>query len=249
MCTVTYLPLNNNNFLLTSNRDVSILREQATLPMLFDTPNGKVLYPVDGQAGGTWVGLNEQGKAVVLLNGGFENHEYNPPYTRSRGGVVKALLENNDHKGFLTDCVLTGVEPFTLLLLDWTQGNLVLWEFVWDGERKFFKQLDETQPHIYSSATLYDSEMREKRQGWFAEWLQQHPNYSQSDILDFHETAGDGDPWTSVMLNRGNVQTVSVTSIQKNETIATVFYHDTLQGTFSNTVFETHASLFIEHQF
>ena len=237
MCTVTYLPLPNNNFLLTSNRDVSVNRKPASFPITMETSNGKITFPKDGEANGTWIGSNEKNRTVVLLNGGFESHISNPPYDKSRGLIVREILETTDFWNYLQTEVLTNIEPFTLLILDW-QNEFQFWEFIWDGERKYFKALNQNQPIIYSSPTLFDASARSKREQWFKDWLAQNPNYEQADILNFHEVAGEGNPHESVFLNRGYMQTVSVTSIQKQDNLSTIFYHDTISDSFKYSFFE-----------
>ncbi|NJN77219.1 MAG: NRDE family protein [Saprospiraceae bacterium] len=237
MCSVTYLPLPNHNFLLTSNRDVSVNRKPAIFPVINESENGKIIFPQDAETEGTWIGTSENNRTVVLLNGGFENHVSNPPYTKSRGIIVREVLETPDFWDYLQQTVFTNIEPFTLLILDW-QNDFQLWEFIWDGERKFFKALDNKKPVIYSSSTLYDASMRSKREKWFANWLAENPNYTQAGILNFHEKAGDGNPHESVFLNRGYMQTVSITSIQKQDNFSTIFYHDTISDSFKYQYFE-----------
>ena len=56
MCTVTYLPLENDGFILTSNRDESPMRK--TIPPKKYLENGvELAYPKDQLAGGTWICL------------------------------------------------------------------------------------------------------------------------------------------------------------------------------------------------
>lgn len=237
MCTVTYLPQPNHNFILTSSRDVSIHRVPAIFPKKNSTANGSIFFPKDGQAGGTWIGTNEIGRTVVLLNGGFQNHVPLGNYTRSRGAIVRELLEAKNAWSYLQNIVLTNIEPFTLLIIDWISG-FELWEFVWDSERKYFRKLDSNQPLIYSSSTLYDDVMVRKRKQWFVDWLHQYPQYEQSDILNFHETAGEGNSNESIFLKREDIQTVSITSIKKQDNFATMFYHDTILDSFDYTFIE-----------
>merc|ERR1711916_286128 len=74
MCTVTYLPLENNNFIFTSNRDETPLRK--TMPPKKYLENGvELTYPKDELAGVTWIGTSEKQRLVCILNGGFENHK------------------------------------------------------------------------------------------------------------------------------------------------------------------------------
>ena len=57
MCTVTYLPLGNNNFILTSNRDEAPSRK-TTPPKLYEEDGVKLTYPKDELAG-TELGLEQ----------------------------------------------------------------------------------------------------------------------------------------------------------------------------------------------
>ena len=72
MCTVTYLPLGDHNFILTSNRDVAPKRE-TTPPKEYNEVGVKLTYPKDKLAGGTWIGVSEKKRLICLLNGGC-NH-------------------------------------------------------------------------------------------------------------------------------------------------------------------------------
>ena len=74
MCTVTYLPLKGNDFILTSSRDVPFSREKALHPQEFIEEGIKLWYPKDGKAGGSWIGLSSKNRLICLLNGAFEYH-------------------------------------------------------------------------------------------------------------------------------------------------------------------------------
>ena len=82
MCTVTYLPLGNNDFILTSNRDEDPKRK--TIPPKEYLEDGvKLTYPKDELAGGTWIGLSEKSRLICLLNGGFTKHSREESYRMS----------------------------------------------------------------------------------------------------------------------------------------------------------------------
>jgi hypothetical protein len=84
-----------------------------------------------------------------------------------------------------------------------------------------------TDPHIWSSATLYDEEVVKKREYWFLKWLNKNPNPIQQDILHFHQFAGDGDKHNDLRVNRdGKLFTVSVTGIELNAEKGTMRYLD-----------------------
>ncbi len=102
MCTVTYLPLENDSFILTSNRDESPMRK--TIPPKKYIENGvELIYPKDELAGGTWIGLSEKDRLVCLLNGGFEKHKRNTYYKMSRGVVVKNILSVDDPVSYINE--------------------------------------------------------------------------------------------------------------------------------------------------
>jgi len=212
MCTVTYLPLGNNNFILTSNRDETPLRN--TIPPKKYLENGVTLtYPKDELAGGTWVGLSDKERLVCLLNGGFENHVKKTSYKMSRGVIVKNILSADDGIAFINNFDFTEIEPFTLILVDW-KNQLETHELVWDGNTKHFNKLPQ-EPKIWSSSTLYTDEMKQLRKEWFVDWLLENKEFYQDKILEFHQNDKLGEVGTSPKMKREFVETVSITSILK----------------------------------
>src|SRR4051812_680580 len=93
MCTVTYIPVGEKRF-ITSNRDEKIFRKKASPPQPYLHGKISLIYPKDGEAGGSWIALNENGNVAVLLNGGFEKHTPEPSYKRSRGLVFLDIIEH-----------------------------------------------------------------------------------------------------------------------------------------------------------
>lgn len=168
-------------------------------------------YPKDGEAHGSWITLCSNGNAAVLLNGAFEKHHRRPPYRKSRG---LALLEIMDHANPLLNFQqysLQGIEPFTLVL--WQHRRL--YDCRWDEKEKVCTLLNPEMPHIWSSATLYDAVAQKKREEWFAGFLHTNPQPRQSQIIQFHQTAGEDDgAQEKVFRCSGSVPTVSITSIK-----------------------------------
>ncbi|WP_428741454.1 NRDE family protein [Tenacibaculum sp.] len=226
MCTVTYLPLGNNDFILTSNRDEDPKRRTIS-PKTYVEDGIKLTYPKDELAGGTWIGVSEKKRLICLLNGGFTKHQRAESYRMSRGVIVKQLLKVDDPVEIINHFDFEGIEPFTIVLVDWAT-ELKAYELVWDVKGKHFKELD-NQPKIWSSATLYDENMKELRKQWFADWLTEHPAYKQSDIIAFHQDETKGTPEISIKMKRNYVETVSTTSIIKKEDEVTMEYYDILE--------------------
>ncbi|TVZ56785.1 transport and Golgi organization protein 2 [Lutibacter sp. Hel_I_33_5] len=226
MCTLTYIPLGNNDFILTSNRDETPLRK--TFPPKTYEENGvKLIYPKDELAGGTWIGLSDKKRLVCLLNGGFEKHQRKPFYKMSRGLIVKQLLTAKNGVDFINDFNFSDIEPFTLILIDWNT-TLETYELVWDGTQKYFKKLKQ-EPSIWSSSTLYTDEMKGLRKDWFADWLVKDKEFNQEKTLDFHQNEDLGHKEVSLKMKRSFVETVSVTSIKKSNNTVAITYLDLLE--------------------
>jgi len=232
MCTVTYIPLGKNDFILTSSRDVPFSRERATQPKKYIEESTELYYPKDGKGGGTWIGTSSKNRLICLLNGGFQYHTSRAEYEKSRGLIVKELLKIDDIRKGLNNISLLNVEQFTLTVVDWNE-TLELLEFVWDGKEKHLKIMPQ-EPHIWSSSTLYDEGVKQLRQDWFAEWLN-GAEISQENILKFHHSAGIGDPHIDLMMDRNLGGTVSITSIKKEQQNITMIYKDVL----TKKVFQT----------
>jgi hypothetical protein len=74
---------------------------------------------------------------------------------------------------------------------------------------------------------LYTQEIIQKREQWFSEWLQQHPQPSSEDILSFHLFGGNDDSENGIRMNRNNeMLTVSVTNIIGDKISANMIYKD-----------------------
>ena len=225
MCTVTFIPQKEKGFILTSNRDENAARS----PQHITEQQGKtnLIFPRDTAAGGTWIAAANSNKVVCLLNGAFDRHKHKPPYRRSRGLMVLDFFEFNQAADFFKLYKFEGMEPFTMVIYD--QGKL--YEFRWDGTLPYIKDLSISEMHIWSSATLYEHSVVEKRIQWFAEWKATTKDYNLEHILDFHQNAGDGDPENDVIMNRkGLVQTVSITNIIKQGNSIDMIYHDLLNA-------------------
>lgn len=226
MCTVTYIPA-NGGALITSNRDEKRGRPPAMAPEFYTGRTGRLLFPKDARAGGTWFVLHEKGTALVLLNGARERHIPQPPYRSSRGLVLLELADSDNSIRTFKQLNLSEIEPFSVILVE----ENILNECSWDGIKKVHHPVDAAIPHIWSSVTLYDAEIRRQRLEWFEEWLQGHPLPDQENVLQFHRFAGNGDPQHSVLMNRGDsVLTVSITSLQITDGHARMFYQDNLSG-------------------
>ena len=226
MCTVTFLPLGENNFVLTSNRDE--LKERVTLPPKKYTENEvQLLYPKDALAGGTWIGVSDKKRLVCVLNGGFTKHIREKAYLKSRGVIAKEVLKLNNLQQYIKLLDLNGVEPFTMIIVEWDKKNVSLFELIWDASKKHFSKL-KNQPKIWSSSTLYSNEVKEQRKRWFADWLKSTTTNS-NNILDFHHSE-IGSKEQSILMKRSYIETVSITQVLKQNHQIEMRYEDVVHS-------------------
>lgn len=224
MCTLTYIPRESGQYLLTSNRDEAPGRKAGSIETARRSGE-RIAFPKDAQAGGTWIATSSGGRTVNLLNGAFTRHQRRPPYKRSRGVMVLDFFDFPDAVAFFQNYDFPGMEPFTLVAVE----NGQLFEFRWDEKDRYLFTHDPERPHLWSSPMLYEAPVRARRQAWFGAWLKGRQDFSREAVLDFHRNAGDGDPRNDVVMNRnGMVQTVSITQIDKRLNETGIQYYDLL---------------------
>jgi hypothetical protein len=123
---------------------------------------------------------------------------------------------------------LEGIEPFTMIL--WSGG--LLYEGRWDGQHRHTCGPDATKAHTWSSVTLYDEAVIDRRREWFARWREQYPQPAMEDVLQYHLTGGDGDTHHDLRMNRDNrMLTVSITVMELSPGECRMRYLDLQAGT------------------
>ena len=226
MCTVLYLPGKGRHF-FASLRDESPKRLRAFLPEIVGHDNINILAPIDPVAGGTWIGVNNLGHVIILLNGAFNNHQKKNSYLKSRGLIVSELLNSVDPVMDWNEMDLEKIEPFTLIV--WRNADL--FQLVWDGLENHRGSLDPAVPYIWSSSTLYDAAAKNQRQTKFLDWVSMKPELSSSTVLDFFRSYTENE--NGFMMNRSEgLKTLSYTFIElQQELFAELRYHDLLLNT------------------
>ncbi len=186
MCTLSYYPLGNQHYVMTSNRDESIKRKAASLPLIKTAGKMNVLMPVDGEQGGSWFGVNHRGRTACLLNGAFQAHIPKGPYRKSRGLVLTDALFCSDMEAFYQSYPLTGIEPFTLVVADPANTGEII-TFIWDGNKRYRQNTDAGKAHIWSSAMLYPEAVRNKTATRFEQLLSKNRKPDAEVLRQFHE--------------------------------------------------------------
>ena len=231
MCTVSFIP-SGSQYIITSNRDEHISRPLALQPQEETIGNVKILFPKDAKAGGTWFALSENGSVAVLLNGGFVNHLPTGNYAKSRGLVLLDVIASKNPYGLLQKMDLHQIEPFTLVLFT----NKLL-EFRWDGHQKYFRPLDKTKNHIWSSATLYSDDVIERRRKLFRKFIDGDSGIAAPDVVDFHSNNHDDFENGFIIDRESGLKTFSVTQVVLNRDEAVMRHLDLMNDRFFEVPF------------
>jgi hypothetical protein len=210
MCTLSFYPKSDENgFILTFSRDEMASRSSVEIKQ--DEQLGLV-YPKDALHGGTWLALSVRtGRLVCLLNGAFELHQRVLPYRKSRGLVVLDSFKFADILDFFNFYDFENIEPFTLLAFQ----NQQVFQFRWDGKKRHIEKMDNQKSFLRSSCTLYNQTVRDEREAWFYDFLNDKMIQSEAEHLwQFHKTPNENEPENGILMRRKNgPSTVSITQL------------------------------------
>ncbi|MBA3649014.1 MAG: NRDE family protein [Chitinophagales bacterium] len=228
MCTVSFVPLNQDEFILTSNRDETTARGLSSAPQIIRSQNFSIACPVDPLANGTWIGASDTRKVVCLLNGAFKKHKRHVPYRKSRGLVVLDFFNSSTVIEYVNEYDFTNIEAFTMVIISAEEG-IKLYELRWDGNQKYFTRRDEGQIHLWSSVTLYTEDIIAAKENAFKNYLKKSSVVSQKKLIDLHEKHFLYQDWVEPYLQLNEIQTLSVTSIHGNNHSLVMAYRDLIK--------------------
>ena len=232
MCTVIFIPNKNGNY-FASLRDENPMRAKALVPTVISKNNTQFLSPIDANAGGTWLGANQYGNVIILLNGAFENHIKEEKYRKSRGLIVAELLAATTPVEQWNLLSMQDVEPYTLIVF----SNSKLFQLVWDGNKKHFLELNGSKAYIWSSATLYNKKAKEIREQLFKKWIADKPTISRLSLLNFFHSSTNSE--NGFIINRGeNLKTLSFSFIELLNNKANFSYYDFETNVYTNEQIE-----------
>jgi hypothetical protein len=215
MCTLSFLRL-PEGYSVMMNRDESPLRpkpEQIKQSVLegSDGIARRVIYPVDPTSQGTWIGANDKGVVLALMNQRPKGYQL-PEKTESRGRLIS--------EGLKADSAITALERIAALDLSATppfkavgfeEGHAPL-SLRWDGQH--------LERKLYADGALVLSsldELQGQREGQFDVMLNSIEGKDAAEVLAaqeaFHlsEEAGPGP--LAVWMTHELARTVSYTHL------------------------------------
>jgi hypothetical protein len=167
MCTLSWIR-GEAGYAVFMNRDERPGRAPGLPPAIHDGPV-RWIAPLDGQSHGTWIGANERGVTLAVLNRYSESPMSAEGEWISRGLLVTSLLEEtskDDVERRLRDEPLGLYQPFTLVTFEVGRGARLL---AWNGKEVSASQVVNTGLVITSSG--FDQELATKLRGsLFERW-------------------------------------------------------------------------------
>jgi len=222
MCTVSFIP-NSQGFYVGMNRDESRLRPVALLPEVHLGEGRPCICPSE-PAGGRWIGLNDAGLCLALINW------YAVPMRPmngaiSRGTVVKELLKAgtiDESDSALRQLPLKRMPPFRLIAIALRERTVV--EFRWDQDVLLPQKKRWTANHWFSSGLDESAAQAKRGEVCRQEWKK--PNAGDLQWLrELHKSHLPEPGAFSICMHRKEAATVSYTEIVVADRLGVMRYH------------------------
>ncbi|HBY63076.1 MAG TPA: hypothetical protein DEH78_24910 [Solibacterales bacterium] len=205
MCTVSWL-VEPDGYQLFCNRDEKRTRPPAHGPAVRRQNGVRVISPTDAAAGGTWIGVNEWGTSLCLLNrapGAYGQV--------SRGLLVADLAASGDDAqvaAALNRRDLTPYAAFTLLVLSPSRPATA---FEWDGRRLIARA---GAPSPLLSSSFHPQLVSERRRSEFERCAARAGGVNAEALRTFHASHAGGPSAYSPCMHRPDAETVSLSVVE-----------------------------------
>jgi len=221
MCTVTFLA-RKDGYVLGMNRDEKLTRA-AGLPPARSAAGGRTLLYPSEPTGGTWIGLNNVGATLALINW-YSVQTRLSENAISRGEIVKSALPADSPvavRHSLAEIPLHQLNPFRLIGAFPETQQLTEWR--WDLNRL------ERREHrwgngIWISSGFDEPGAQQTRRKVFREALREKSVGTIPWLRRLHSSHGPECGPYSVCMHRNDARTVSYTEIVVSEDSTTMSY-------------------------
>lgn len=211
MCTVSWIHQDDAYHLLC-NRDELHTRKPAHRPRVHERSGVRFIAPIDGDHGGSWIGVNEFGLSLCLLNRYQDGEQSATGSKKSRGLLLTALM-TSPSRAEVHDSVLatdlSRFQPFTLIALEPQKKALV---FHWTGGDRV-SDLDGDAAMPLTSSSYDPVGARESRQYCF-ERLTIASDKTADLLFRFHASHEPERGPYSTCMHRDDARTVSFSWIR-----------------------------------
>lgn len=213
MCTLTWIsdPLGTRIYF---NRDEKRTRLPATPPAPLIRNGIRLLAPLDGNAGGTWLSVNERGLTIAILNFYEADAAYSDGavHHRSRGQLVLDLADAGTPdamRGRLEALPMSDYRPFVVVGIDAAGRGL---EVRWNGRVAASRDLASIPLPITTSSFRTPEVLAARRHRYEA--LMDAGPVTDAKLKAFHKSRDQlGGPF-SVTMTRPDAMTVSFCAVE-----------------------------------
>ena len=215
MCTLSWV-VTADGYELRFNRDEARERAPELPPRVFEREGSRFAAPLDGEAQGTWLAVNEMGTCVTLLNAYRPSRGVAPTRWRTRGELVLALADSTDPAHVqerlharLDERDLHHYRPFVLFAID-RAGRSRSWS--WDGLE--LESVEEPPAPLASSGVVQASAQRSRAEVW-SRTVGELPGIEALDA--FHRSHDPERGALSVCMHRDDACTRSLVRVSVDE--------------------------------
>lgn len=239
MCTVTFFPLDQNSYYLSTNRDELISRKKALPPKIGFKNDKMFIRPIDGDKGGTWIAVNNQRLSLCIMNW-YQAYEKLPENSgieyNTRGNIIHKLIDSDS----LSVCTqrlreeeLGRYQPFQLIGIQINPMKIKRWQ--WNGKELQINN-ESIEQKIWVSAGLEYDEVLKKRKEVFQRFLQESDEITLQLVKKIHASQLPEPGKYAISMSTPKAHTVSNTIITSRPGFVKLHYLDGFPATSFNWV-------------
>ena len=211
MCTATWTRI-PGGYDFFFNRDERRTRMPARAPSIHERNGVSFIAPIDGDAGGTWLAVNQHGLTLGILNH-YPAEPAAPAAQASRGLLVLDLADaasTAEVLARLTSRQLASYRPFFLVAVD-PVAPVAL--HVWDGFALSSRESADADVLPLSTSSFDTEIVLAHRRTRFAALRAQFGELNADSHMQYHLSREERGDAYSVLMRRPDAETVSLSHI------------------------------------
>src|SRR5262249_4497295 len=133
------------------------------------------IWPVDPASGGTWIGVNDAGLVLILLNRSNRRPRRTASVPESRGTIIPRLLHHLTVQGAIEAALpldQSKIYSFSLVALRHQRG----FSITFNAPRPILCSHDLSRPHLFTSSSLGDDLAARVRGPLFGALVERSPD-------------------------------------------------------------------------
>lgn len=212
MCTLTWLT-KPDGYQIFFNRDELTTRKQAHVPVIRTYNDVKVICPIDSDAGGTWITVNQYALSLALLNKYEDEKSVRPDLWKSRGILVRELSSLSSQVQVieaLNAADLFAIQAFDLVIFEPRKLPV---QMTWNGTQ-LIRTVGPKMP--LTSSSFETLNVISSRKKYFEESVSAG-DISEQLLNNFHHSHSPERGPFSVCMHRDDAYTVSFSRIDADK--------------------------------